>query len=88
MNMNIFLNTIMKAEVILIYGNIEFIVIKKLNNIKFYFVKQQESIHFLKIIKNYILKMVKKVALKPKIIYNKYIHIVPSYLNVLIIYNL
>ena len=30
--------------------------------------------------------MVKKVALKPKIIYNKYIHIVPSYLNVLIIY--
>ena len=50
MNMNIFLNTIMKAEVILIYGNIEFIVIKKLNNIKFYFVKQQESIHFLKII--------------------------------------
>jgi len=30
--------------------------------------------------------MVKKVALKPKVIYNKYIHIVPSYLNVLIIY--
>ena len=57
MNMNIFLNTIMKAEVILIYGNIEFIVIKKLNNIKFYFVKQQESIHFLKIIKNYILNL-------------------------------
>ena len=47
----------MKAEVILIYGNIEFIVIKKLNNIKFYFVKQQESIHFLKIIKNYILNL-------------------------------
>ena len=57
MNMNIFLNTIMKAEVILIYGNIEFIVIKKLNNIKFYFVKQQDSIHFLKIIKNYILNL-------------------------------
>ena len=57
MNMIIFLNTIMKAEVILIYGNIEFIVIKKLNNIKFYFVKQQESIHFLKIIKNYILNL-------------------------------
>ena len=57
MNINIFLNTIMKAEVILIYGNIEFIVIKKLNNIKFYFVKQQESIHFLKIIKNYILNL-------------------------------
>ena len=57
MNMNIFLNTIMKAEVILIYGNIEFIVIKKLNNIKFYFVNQQESIHFLKIIKNYILNL-------------------------------
>lgn len=57
MNMNIFLNTIMKAEVILIYGNIEFIVIKKLNNIKFYFVKQQESTHFLKIIKNYILNL-------------------------------
>ena len=57
MNMNIFLNTIMKAEVIMIYGNIEFIVIKKLNNIKFYFVKQQESIHFLKIIKNYILNL-------------------------------
>ena len=57
MNMSIFLNTIMKAEVILIYGNIEFIVIKKLNNIKFYFVKQQESIHFLKIIKNYILNL-------------------------------
>ena len=57
MNMNIFLNTIMKSEVILIYGNIEFIVIKKLNNIKFYFVKQQESIHFLKIIKNYILNL-------------------------------
>ena len=57
MNMNIFLNTIMKAEVILIYGNIEFIVIKKLNNIKFYFVKQQESIHFLKILKNYILNL-------------------------------
>ena len=57
MNMNIFLNTIMKAEVILIYGNIEFIVIKKLNNIKFYVVKQQESIHFLKIIKNYILNL-------------------------------
>lgn len=57
MNMNIFLNTIMKAEVILIYGNIEFIVIKKLNNIKFYFVKQQESSHFLKIIKNYILNL-------------------------------
>ena len=57
MNMNIFLNTIMKAEVILIYGNIEFIVIKKLNNIKFYFVKQQESIHFLKILKNYIFNL-------------------------------
>ena len=57
MNMNIFLNTIMKAEVIFIYGNIEFIVIKKLNNIKFYSVKQQESIHFLKIIKNYILNL-------------------------------
>ena len=57
MNMNIFLNTIMKAEVILIYGNIEFIVIKKLTTIKFYFVKQQASIHFLKIIKNYILNL-------------------------------
>ena len=57
MNMNIFLNTIMKAEVILIYGNIELIVIKKINNIKFYFVKQQESNQFLKIIKNYILNL-------------------------------
>lgn len=33
-----------------------------------------------------MIKTSKKVAQKSKIIYNKYIHIVPSYLNVLIIY--